>query len=118
MIDINTTCEEAVENIRVLAETRNMTISLATNGPLPFRADPEDLHLMEQPTGKRSAWPWVEAATTRDGANAKVVVEDHGSGISATDLPHIFRTLLSVEIIPQPCHRRFRPRSWQSPTRS
>ena len=45
-IDINTTCEEAVENIRVLAETHNTTISLATNGPVPFRADPEDLHLV------------------------------------------------------------------------
>jgi len=95
MIDINSTCEEAVENIRVLAETRNMTISLATNGPLLFRADPEDLHLiwtnlLENAVRYSPAGASVEVATMRDEASAKIVVQDHGSGISATDLPHIF----------------------------
>jgi len=95
MIDINSTCEEAVENIRVLAETRNMTISLATNGPLLFRADPEDLHLiwtnlLENAVRYSPAGGSVEVATMRDEASATIVVQDHGSGISATDLPHIF----------------------------
>ena len=46
VIDINSTCEEAVERIRGLAQSRNTTIHLATNGPVPFRADPEDLQLV------------------------------------------------------------------------
>ena len=46
VIDINATCEEAVERIRSLAQSRNTAIQLATNGPVPFRADPEDLQLV------------------------------------------------------------------------
>ena len=46
VIDINATCEEAVERIRSLAQSRNTAIHLATNGPVPFRADPEDLQLV------------------------------------------------------------------------
>src|SRR3989449_8223431 len=46
VIDINATCEEAIERIRNLAQSRNTAVHLSTNGPVPFRADPEDLQLV------------------------------------------------------------------------
>src|SRR4029077_11364270 len=46
VIDINSTCEEAVERIRSLAQSRNTAIHLSTDGPVPFRADAEDLQLV------------------------------------------------------------------------
>ena len=46
VIDVTATCEEAVERVRHLAESRNTTVNLSKNGPVPFRADPEDLQLV------------------------------------------------------------------------
>ena len=95
VIDINSTCEEAVERIRGLAESRNTTIQLATDGPVPFRADPEDLqlvwtNLLENAVRYSPEGSSVEVAVSRDDGRAKIIFQDHGSGISAADLPHIF----------------------------
>src|SRR6266550_2841276 len=46
VIDINATCEEAIERIRNLAQSRNTAVHLSTNGPVTFREDPEDLQLV------------------------------------------------------------------------
>src|SRR5580700_11702807 len=46
VIDVTATCEEAVERTRQLAEGRNATVHLSKNGPVLFRADPEDLQLV------------------------------------------------------------------------
>ena len=95
VIDIHSTCEEAVERIRTLAQSRNTTIHLSTDGPVPFRADPEDLqlvwtNLLENAVrysprgilgrGRHSAYPGQSANR----------FQDHGAGISAVDLPRIF----------------------------
>jgi heavy metal sensor kinase len=95
VIDINSTCEEAVERIRSLAESRHTTIHLATNGRVPFRADPEDLqlvwtNLLENAVRYSPEGASVEVTVTHDDSAAKIIFEDHGSGISASDLPHIF----------------------------
>jgi signal transduction histidine kinase len=95
VIDINSTCEEAVERIRSLAQSRNTAIELATDGPVPFRADPEDLqlvwtNLLENAVRYSPEGSSVEVAVTHDDRTAKIIFQDHGTGISVTDLPHIF----------------------------
>jgi heavy metal sensor kinase len=95
VIDINSTCEEAVERIRSLAESRKTTIQLATNGPVPFRADPEDLqlvwtNLLENAVRYSPEGASIEVAVAHEGDKAQVIFQDHGLGISASDLPRIF----------------------------
>ncbi len=95
VIDINATCEEAVDRIRGLAQSRHTAIHLATDGPVPFRADPEDLqlvwtNLLENAVRYSPEGASVEVAVTHNDQSAKVIFQDHGTGISAADLPHIF----------------------------
>jgi signal transduction histidine kinase len=95
LVDINATCEEAVERIRSLAQSRDTAIHLSIDGPVPFRADPEDLqlvwtNLLENAVRYSQKGASVEVAVTRSGDRARVIFEDHGAGISPGDLPHIF----------------------------
>ena len=96
VIDVAATCEEAVERIRTLAQARNTSIHLSTNGPVPLRADPEDLqlvwiNLLENAVRYSPEGASVEVAVTRkDGHPARVIFDDHGAGIAAADLPHVF----------------------------
>jgi signal transduction histidine kinase len=95
IIDINSTCEEAVERIRSLAQSRNTNIHLATNGPVLFRADPEDLqlawtNLLENAVRYSPEGSSVEVAVACAGEKAQITFQDHGTGISPSDLPRIF----------------------------
>ena len=96
LIDINATCEEAVERIHNLAQSRHTRIHLATNGKVLFRADPEDLqlvwqNLLENAVRYSPEGGVVEVAVTRkDGGPARIMFEDHGVGIPPEDLPHVF----------------------------
>src|SRR5258705_9399827 len=95
-IDITATCEEAVERMRNLAQSRRTDIHLATNGKVLFRADPEDLqlvwlNLLENAVRYSPEGEVVEVAVERkDGGPARIIFEDHGIGIPPEDLPHIF----------------------------
>jgi heavy metal sensor kinase len=96
VIDINVTCEEAVERIRNLAQARHTSIQLSTNGPVPLRADPEDLqlvwmNLLENAVRYGPEGTSVEVNVARkDGGKALVSFQDHGAGIAPADLPHVF----------------------------
>jgi heavy metal sensor kinase len=96
VIDLNATCEAAVERIRNLAEARNTAIRLTSDGPVPLRADPDDLHLvwtnlLENAVHYTPEGGTVDIAVVRRGRNsAEITVEDHGAGISPEDLPHVF----------------------------
>jgi len=96
VIDINATCEEAIERIRSLAQSRNTAIHLSTNGPVPFRADPEDLqlvwaNLLENAVRYSPEGSSVEVAVTRNNSGPfHIVFQDHGPGIPLHDLPHVF----------------------------
>lgn len=96
VIDVTTTCEEAVERVRHLAEGRNTTVRLSKNGPAPMRADPEDLqlvwiNLLENAVRYSPEGGTVEVAVTRENDGpTKITFEDHGAGIAAADLPHVF----------------------------
>jgi signal transduction histidine kinase len=96
VIDVSATCEEAVERIRHFAESHNTTVHLSKNGPVPFRADPEDLqlvwiNLLENAVRYGPEDGSVDVMVTREnGGPARIIFEDHGAGIPAADLPHIF----------------------------
>jgi signal transduction histidine kinase len=96
VIDVTATCEEAIERIRDLAEARNATVHLSKNGPVLFRADPEDLqltwiNLLENALRYGPEGGSVEVAVKRqDTGLAQITFEDHGVGIAPADLPHIF----------------------------
>jgi signal transduction histidine kinase len=96
VIDVSATCEEAVERIRHLAESHNTTVHLSKNGPVLFRADPEDLqlvwiNLLENAVRYSPEGGAVEVAVVRENAGpARIIFEDHGAGIAPADLPHVF----------------------------
>jgi signal transduction histidine kinase len=96
VIDVTATCEEAVERIRQLAESRNATVHLSKNGPVLFRADPEDLqlvwiNLLENAVRYGPEGGSVEVTVVRENTGrARIIFDDHGAGISAADLPHVF----------------------------
>jgi signal transduction histidine kinase len=96
VINLGATCEEAVERIRPLAETRHTTLQLNTNGPVMFRADPEDLqlvwvNLLENAVRYSPEGASVEVTVSKNnGGPARVMFQDHGVGIPKADLPHVF----------------------------
>lgn len=96
MVNLGATCEEAVERIRPLAETRHTTLKLMANGTVMFRADPEDLqlvwvNLLENAVRYSSEGASVEVTVAKDnGGPARVMFQDHGAGIPKADLPFVF----------------------------
>ncbi len=96
IIDITATCEDAIERMRALAESYNTTVHLSRNGPVLFRADPEDLQLIwtnllqnairYSPQGRSVA----VAVSRGSGGGAQIIFEDQGVGIAPDHLPHIF----------------------------
>src|SRR5436305_4380421 len=104
VIDINATCEEAIERIRNLAQSRNTAVHLSTNGPVPFRADPEDLelvwvNLLENAVRYSPQGSVIQMALSANGGDrAKVVVTDQGTGIPQEELTHIFERFHRVDL--------------------
>jgi signal transduction histidine kinase len=95
-VDLGASCAVAVERIRALAAGRKAEIHLSTNGTVVVHADPEDLqlvwsNLLENAVRYSPEGSSVELEVSRNGGGrARVTVVDHGPGIPAEDLPHIF----------------------------
>jgi heavy metal sensor kinase len=95
-VDLAATCEEAVERIRRLADDGGTNIRLVKNGRVTMQADPEDLqlvwvNLLENAVRYSPVGGAVEISITQTNErSARVLVADHGPGIAAVDLPHIF----------------------------
>ncbi|HYL95552.1 MAG TPA: ATP-binding protein, partial [Terriglobales bacterium] len=96
LVDISDTCEAAIDRLRVLAQARRTSIRLSSDRPALLRADPEDLqlvwvNLLENAVRYSPEGASVEVSvSSNNGGPARVVFEDHGVGIPAGDLPHIF----------------------------
>lgn len=95
-VEISASCEEAIDRMRPLAESKHVRLSLARNGPATVRADAEDLslvwsNLLENALRHSRDGASIEVAVSGNGdGRAQVVFTDHGEGIAADDLPHIF----------------------------
>jgi len=95
-IDISATCAEAMDAIRGLALDKEISLDFKGEHSIVCRADPEDLelvwvNLLENAVRYSPRGSQVTLKLERNGnAQAKVLVEDQGPGISAEELPHIF----------------------------
>ncbi len=93
---IRASLEDALERMRPLADARQTQIRLSAEGEFHLRADPEDLqlvwrNLLENAVQYGRAGGMVEVSLQAgNGQTGRVVVRDHGPGIAAEDLPHIF----------------------------
>lgn len=96
IIDLTATCEDAIERMRALAESHNTTVHLSRNGPMLFRADPEDLQLIWTNLLQNAIRYSPEGGSVAvvvswgSGGGAQIIFEDHGAGIAPDHLPHIF----------------------------
>ena len=93
--DLASTCEDAIEGLRGLANARHSDIELHAQEGVICRADPEDLelvwiNLLENAVRYSPAGAKVTMNIGRIDHRARVVVEDQGPGIPAEELPRIF----------------------------
>jgi heavy metal sensor kinase len=95
IIDVAATCEEAIEHILPLAQSRKVNIQLTVKEEVRLRADPDDLqllwtNLLENAVRYSPEGSAIDVAVQSSAGDAKVTFTDHGSGIAAADLPRIF----------------------------
>ncbi|HEY8054682.1 MAG TPA: ATP-binding protein [Terriglobales bacterium] len=98
-MDLNELVRDLVEQMRVVAEARNLDLRAHTSAPVPVRADSLRLRQMMlnlidnavkyTPPGGRIEVR-VERAPAAGRAEARVQVRDSGVGIAGDDLPFIF----------------------------
>jgi signal transduction histidine kinase len=94
-VDVASTCEDAIEGLRGLAHAHNGEIQLTAEDGIMCRADPEDLqlvwiNLLENAVRYSPLGTTVNVHVARSDHKARVIVEDHGPGIPAEELPLIF----------------------------
>jgi len=95
-IDLRSTCELAIARINKLATSRRISIEFtAETDAAQVRADPADLelvwmNLLENAVQYSRPGTVVFISLQTNDDSAIVRVEDHGCGISASELPHIF----------------------------
>ncbi len=94
-IDLRSTCDAAVDSIRPLAQQRGVQIQVSSNGPIPVRADPEDLelvwiNLLENAVRFTPPSSSVRVLVGSDPQHGVVEIVDSGPGIPEDELPLIF----------------------------
>jgi len=94
-IDLRSTCDTAVDFLSPLARERGVHIQVSSNGPIPVRADPEDLelvwtNLLENAVRFTPHHTSVLVRLHSDGDCGVVEIADAGPGIPADELPRIF----------------------------
>ncbi len=95
-VDLAATCQEAARRIQSLADAKQVTIKLASQGAVALQADPEDLqlvwvNLLENAVRYSPEGAAIEVGITRTASNlVQVTFADHGPGIAPNELPRIF----------------------------
>jgi len=93
--DLAATARDAIAGLRTLAQARGSTVALTAPQSLPIRADPDamqalvrnlvDNALRHSPPGSR-----VEVEVAQQGDEARLVVDDSGSGVPEADRGRVF----------------------------
>ncbi len=94
-IDLRSTCDTAIDSLSPLARERGVRIQVSSNGPIPVRADPEDLelvwtNLLENAVRFTPDNGSVQVQLRSEGDRGVVEIADCGPGIPADELPRIF----------------------------
>jgi two-component system OmpR family sensor kinase len=94
-VEVAATCESALEHLAPVARERGVTIHFASNGPMPMRADADDLelvwsNLLENAIRFSPAGGDVQLRARSNGSRGYVEVEDNGPGIPQSELAHLF----------------------------
>ena len=94
-VEVAATCESALERLAPVARERGVTIHFASNGPMPMRADADDLelvwsNLLENAIRFSPAGGNVQLRVRANGQRGYIEVEDEGPGIPQSELAHLF----------------------------
>ncbi|TAN22792.1 MAG: HAMP domain-containing protein [Acidobacteria bacterium] len=99
-MDLNELVRDLVEQMRAVAQARNVDLRAETSNPVPLRADSLRLRQMVlnlidnavkyTPPGGRIEVRVERAALAHGRSEARLLVRDTGIGIAAEDLPFIF----------------------------
>ena len=94
-VDVAATCMGALERLAPVARQRGVTVDFASNGPMPMRADADDLelvwsNLLENAIRFSPAGGNVQLRARSNGLRGCVEVEDSGPGIPQSEIAHLF----------------------------
>jgi len=94
-VEVAATCESALERLAPVARERGVTIHFVSNGPMPMRADADDLelvwsNLLENAIRFSPAGGNVQLRVRANGQRGYIEVEDEGPGIPQSELAHLF----------------------------
>lgn len=96
-LDIVALAGEAVDQARILAGERSVTLQTDGHGPLMVRGDHDRLKqvllaLLDNALkyGRPAPEGWVHVHVGRNAQEAFIAIEDNGRGIASEDLAHIF----------------------------
>ena len=95
VVEVAVTCESALQRLVPVARERGITIHFTGNGPMPMRADADDLelvwsNLLENAIRFSPAGGNVQLRARSEGRRGYVEVEDNGPGIPPSELAHLF----------------------------
>ena len=95
LIEVETTCMEALERMRPVAQQRGVKLTFAGNGPMRLAADPADLelvwsNLLENAIRFSPDGETVSLKLNSSGGFGYIEVADSGPGIPAEELTQIF----------------------------
>jgi two-component system OmpR family sensor kinase len=94
-VEVAATCESVLERLAPVARERGVTIQFVGNGPMPMRADADDLelvwsNLLENAIRFSPAGGNVQLRVRANGQRGYIEVEDEGPGIPQSELAHLF----------------------------
>lgn len=95
-VDVVSTCESAIARMAQFAAEREITIDLSSSGEAMVRAEPADLelawlNLLENAVQYSPRGSSVSMKVAAGPGVVRISVADHGCGIEAAHLPHIFK---------------------------
>jgi two-component system, OmpR family, sensor histidine kinase CiaH len=93
--DVSSIVRDAVEGFAMSATATSVSMQICANESLIVAADPQRLarvmnNLLDNALRHTCPGTAIDISVERAGSEARVVVRDHGEGVSATDMPRVF----------------------------